>query len=64
MFRRLIGLAAGRFDVIAPGYPGFGHSSARAPPEFAYTFDRLADVVRTVRRRARLLCDYRTSAAP
>jgi pimeloyl-ACP methyl ester carboxylesterase len=45
MFRRLIELLADDFHVIAPDYPGFGHSSAPAPPAFDYTFDRLTDVV-------------------
>ncbi len=48
-FRRLIDALGGRFRLIAPDYPGFGHSDA--PPSsttggsFAYTFDALADVV-------------------
>jgi putative NADH-flavin reductase/pimeloyl-ACP methyl ester carboxylesterase len=42
-FRRLIDALGGRFRLIAPDYPGFGHSDA--PPSFAYSFDALADVV-------------------
>jgi pimeloyl-ACP methyl ester carboxylesterase len=45
MFRRLIELVSDEFHVIAPDYPGFGHSDAPAPAEFAYTFDHLTDVV-------------------
>lgn len=45
MFRDLMPLLAGRYRVIAPDYPGFGHSSAPTPAEFDYRFDRLADVV-------------------
>lgn len=45
MFRRLIELLSDRFHVIAPDYPGFGHSDAPAPDTFTYTFDRLTDVV-------------------
>jgi pimeloyl-ACP methyl ester carboxylesterase len=45
MFRRLIDLLSDRFHVIAPDYPGFGHSAAPAPSDFTYTFDRLTDVV-------------------
>lgn len=45
MFRRLIDLTAHRFRVIAPDYPGFGHSEAPQPGDFSYTFDRLADVI-------------------
>ena len=45
MYRHLIELLADRFHVIAPDYPGFGHSDASEPGRFAYTFDRLADIV-------------------
>jgi putative NADH-flavin reductase/pimeloyl-ACP methyl ester carboxylesterase len=48
-FRRLMDALGGRFRLIAPDYPGFGHSDA--PPStneggsFAYSFDALADVI-------------------
>jgi pimeloyl-ACP methyl ester carboxylesterase len=45
MFRNLIPELAERFHVIAPDYPGFGHSSMPAASEFEYTFDRLAEVM-------------------
>lgn len=45
MFRDLIPLLAGRFHLIAPDYPGFGHSDAPAPDAFDYTFDNLASVM-------------------
>jgi pimeloyl-ACP methyl ester carboxylesterase len=45
MFRDLIPLLADRFHLIAPDYPGFGHSAAPSNADFEYTFDRLADVV-------------------
>lgn len=45
MFRDLIPRLAGQYRVIAPDYPGFGHSGAPSPAEFDYRFDRLADVV-------------------
>lgn len=45
MFRRLIDLLAGQFRVIAPDYPGFGHSDAPPPSRFSYTFDHLTDIV-------------------
>lgn len=44
MFRRLIDLLAGQFHVIAPDYPGFGHSAAPSPSRFDYTFENLADI--------------------
>ncbi|MFI0410417.1 alpha/beta fold hydrolase [Actinomadura sp. 3N508] len=42
-FRRLIDALGGRYRLIAPDYPGFGHTEV--PDGFAYSFDRLADVV-------------------
>jgi pimeloyl-ACP methyl ester carboxylesterase len=45
MFRQLIPILSDRYRVIAPDYPGFGHSEAPPPERFAYTFDHLADVV-------------------
>ena len=45
MFRHLIPAQADQFHVVAPDYPGFGHSSAPAVDKFEYTFDMLADVV-------------------
>ena len=45
MFRNLIPALADRYHVIAPDYPGFGHSSMPAHDQFAYTFDNLARVM-------------------
>jgi Predicted hydrolases or acyltransferases (alpha/beta hydrolase superfamily) len=42
-FRRLIDVLGSRYRLVAPDYPGFGRTEA--PSDFAYTFDRLADVV-------------------
>ncbi|MFG2087387.1 MULTISPECIES: alpha/beta fold hydrolase [unclassified Spirillospora] len=48
-FRRLIDVLGGRYRLIAPDYPGFGHSDVPEPAStggtFAYTFDGLADVM-------------------
>ena len=44
MFRNLIPALADRYRVVAPDYPGFGHSSMPPRAEFAYTFDNLAGV--------------------
>lgn len=41
-YRNLIPALADRYDVIAPDYPGFGHSSAPDHKMFAYTFSRCA----------------------
>jgi pimeloyl-ACP methyl ester carboxylesterase len=43
MYRDLLELLADRFHLVAPDYPGFGHSDA--PGDFTYTFDRLTDVI-------------------
>jgi pimeloyl-ACP methyl ester carboxylesterase len=45
MFRNLIPLLADRYRVIAPDYPGYGHSDAPDRSAFAYTFANLAQVV-------------------
>ena len=43
MFDGLIPLLASRYHLIAPDYPGFGHSDASPPSQYAYTFDHLAE---------------------
>jgi pimeloyl-ACP methyl ester carboxylesterase len=45
MFRDLIPLLADKFHVVAPDLPGFGQSDMPPHDQFAYTFDRLADVI-------------------
>jgi pimeloyl-ACP methyl ester carboxylesterase len=45
MYEPLLRRLADRWRLIAPDYPGFGHSSAPAPTDFAYTFDHLAEVM-------------------
>jgi pimeloyl-ACP methyl ester carboxylesterase len=45
MYEPLFARLAGQFHLIAPDYPGFGHSDAPAPETFAYTFDHIAGVV-------------------
>ena len=42
-FRHLMPALADRFHVVAPDYPGFGNSEM--PDDFAYTFDRLSEIV-------------------
>ncbi len=44
MFRNLIPKLADKYRVIAPDYPGSGHSSMPPRDQFAYTFDNLAKV--------------------
>jgi pimeloyl-ACP methyl ester carboxylesterase len=45
MFRNLIPLLADRYHVIAPDYPGFGHSDAPDRGAFEYTFANLAELI-------------------
>ncbi|QOV90042.1 alpha/beta fold hydrolase [Humisphaera borealis] len=45
MFRHLIPALADKYHVIAPDYPGFGHSSMPSREKFGYTFDNLASVI-------------------
>jgi pimeloyl-ACP methyl ester carboxylesterase len=45
MFRNLIPALADKYHIIAPDYPGYGHSAMPSVSEFNYTFDNLADVV-------------------
>jgi pimeloyl-ACP methyl ester carboxylesterase len=45
MFRNLIPALAGEYRVVAPDYPGYGHSSMPPHDTFAYTFDNLAQVI-------------------
>ena len=45
MFRNLLPALADKYHLVAPDYPGFGHSSAPAVDEFDYTFDHLAQVI-------------------
>ncbi len=45
MFRNLMPALANDFYLIAPDYPGFGHSAMPSVDAFEYTFDNLAGVV-------------------
>jgi pimeloyl-ACP methyl ester carboxylesterase len=42
MYAGLMAQLAEHYRLIAPDYPGFGHSDAPDPETFVYTFDRLA----------------------
>jgi pimeloyl-ACP methyl ester carboxylesterase len=45
MYEKLLVRLSDRYRLIAPDYPGFGHSATPTPSEFAYTFDHLAEVM-------------------
>src|SRR5258706_15218536 len=45
MYEPLLSRLADRYHLIAPDYPGFGHSDWPDPTQFAYTFDRFAEIM-------------------
>lgn len=45
MFQALFARLADQHYLVAPDYPGFGHSDWPDPKKFAYTFDRIAEVM-------------------
>ncbi len=45
MFEPLFARLSDRYHMVAPDYPGFGHSDAPQPAVFAYTFDHIATVI-------------------
>jgi pimeloyl-ACP methyl ester carboxylesterase len=45
MFEPLFARLSDRFHLVAPDYPGFGHSDRPDPKQFAYTFDHCAQIV-------------------
>jgi pimeloyl-ACP methyl ester carboxylesterase len=51
MYDPLIPLLADRYRLIAPDYPGFGHSEAPPPSRYAYTFDHLAETTSALLER-------------
>jgi pimeloyl-ACP methyl ester carboxylesterase len=45
MFEPLLARLSDRYHLVAPDYPGFGHSDWPDPKKFAYTFDHCADIM-------------------
>jgi pimeloyl-ACP methyl ester carboxylesterase len=45
MWQPLIDRLSRRYHLIAPDYPGFGHSDAPPAERFSYTFDGITDVI-------------------
>jgi pimeloyl-ACP methyl ester carboxylesterase len=45
MYRNLIPALADQYHLVAPDYPGYGHSSAPSVNSFDYSFDHLAEIV-------------------
>jgi pimeloyl-ACP methyl ester carboxylesterase len=45
MFEPLLTRLSDHFHLVAPDYPGFGHSDWPDPKQFAYTFDHYAQIM-------------------
>jgi pimeloyl-ACP methyl ester carboxylesterase len=45
MWQPLIDRLADRYRMVAPDYPGFGHSDAPPANSFSYTFDHVAEFI-------------------
>jgi pimeloyl-ACP methyl ester carboxylesterase len=45
MYEPLFARLSNRYHLIAPDYPGFGHSDWPDPKKFAYTFDHCAEIM-------------------
>jgi pimeloyl-ACP methyl ester carboxylesterase len=45
MFEPLFARLSDNYHLVAPDYPGFGHSDWPDPKKFAYTFDHLAEIM-------------------
>jgi pimeloyl-ACP methyl ester carboxylesterase len=45
MFEPLFARLSDRFHLVAPDYPGFGHSDWPDPKKFAYTFDHVGAIM-------------------
>src|SRR3569833_1697899 len=45
MFEPLFSRLSDRYHLVAPDYPGFGHSDWPNPKAFAYTFDHYAELM-------------------
>src|SRR5437870_11512521 len=52
MFEPLLARLSDRFHLVAPDYPGFGHSDWPDPKKFAYTFDHIAEIMNHFTRSA------------
>jgi pimeloyl-ACP methyl ester carboxylesterase len=67
MFEPHFARLSDRFHLIAPDYPGFGHSDWPDPRKFAYTFDHLAETMNHFTEAlglARYTLTCRTTVAP
>jgi pimeloyl-ACP methyl ester carboxylesterase len=64
MYEPILPLLADRYHVIAPDFPGFGHSDAPPATSYDYTFDHLAQTIErllitlNIERYALIMQDY------
>ena len=56
MFQPLLTRLGDKYHLIAPDYPGYGHSDWPSPKEFAYTFDHIAFVMTDFTQALGLSC--------
>jgi pimeloyl-ACP methyl ester carboxylesterase len=54
MFEPLFARLSDRYHLIAPDYPGFGHSDWPDPAQFEYTFDHLAAIMTALTEKLQL----------
>jgi pimeloyl-ACP methyl ester carboxylesterase len=54
MYDSLIPHLAEKYHVIAPDYPGFGHSDWPSPSIYTYTFDNLADTIKAFLQKLKI----------
>ena len=45
MFQPLLTRLADKYHLVAPDYPGYGHSDWPDPKQFDYTFDNIAGII-------------------
>jgi alpha-beta hydrolase superfamily lysophospholipase len=45
MFEPLFARLSDHYHLVAPDYPGFGHSDWPDPKKFTYTFDHIAEIM-------------------
>src|SRR5947199_1295276 len=67
MFEPLFARLSDRYRLVAPDYPGFGHSDWPDPKKFAYTFDHYAEIMNHFAERSGfrgLTFSLRISEAP
>ena len=57
MFEPLFARLSDRIHLVAPDYPGFGHSDWPDPKQFDYTFDNIASVQTLAQRGAEFITE-------